>query len=69
MLILYLQNHLTNVSISVFDANGRTVFTDNIKKMNSHSYRLNTKAFVSGVYVVDVKSNEVNERDELVVQK
>jgi hypothetical protein len=55
--------------ISVFDAEGRKVFTNNFTGGGNSVYRLNTSKYVAGVYVAEVKANGVRVRERMVVQQ
>lgn len=56
-------------SISLFDEAGRKVFSTTLKDDNTNVYRLSTKSFATGVYVLKIEGTSINVSERLVIQK
>jgi hypothetical protein len=55
---------LNQATVKVYDMSGRLIFTDNMKNMNT--YELNTSAFESGIYFVEVQSAQQFFRNRII---
>jgi hypothetical protein len=55
-----------DVTVSIYDVNGRKVFTEDVSLQNLVT--LNTKGLTTGVYVVQIIGNNINQTSKLIMK-
>lgn len=59
-------NKMVNGTISIYDVEGRAVYTD---KINSQLTTISLESFVNGVYYLSINDSKINLRTKIVVQR
>ena len=69
--IYYQLEQNINVTIAIYDLNGRliTILTNNFQNFGYHSINWNAAEYASGIYFVHISTNQINQTHKILLIK